>query len=202
MTHALPVAYYLKDLSGDGTGRAGRGLPGAGPDGTSDIEKRIGEAHALGVLEGRAAAQADHDKALAQQAAQYESKLAAERQKWSADQGRRLGEALAKAMQDIEQRIADQVARVLKPFVSERIKKKASEELALCLNGMLAKGEYAKVTISGPGDLLSAVEAKLGTFDGISFVTTEGVDVTVSADETIVETRIGAWAEAIEEDSE
>lgn len=200
MTHALPVAYYLKDLSGDGTGRMGRGLPG-GPDGASEVEKRITDAHALGVLEGRAAAQVENDKALAAQAAQFERKLAAERQKWSADQGARLGEAVARTMQDLEQRLADQVARVLKPFLAERIQKKAAENLALCLNGMLSKGEYAKVTISGPGDLLSAVEAKLGTFDGISFVTTEGADVIVSADETILETRIGAWAEAIEEDS-
>jgi hypothetical protein len=201
MTNALPVAYYLKDLGGEAAGRGGRGIYGAGQDGASEVEKRISDAHALGILEGRAAGQVDNEKALSSQAAQFERKLAAERQKWSAEQGARLGEAVAKAMQDIEQRIADQVGRVLKPVVSERIRNRAVEDLALSLNGMVAKGEYAKITITGPGDLLSAIESRLNDLDGVSFIVADGTDVTVEADETIVETRIAAWVEAIEEDN-
>lgn len=200
MTNALPVAYYLKDLSGDPVGRGGRGMAG-GPDGGSEVEKRISDAHALGILEGRAAAQVETDKALANQAAQFERKLAAERQKWSTEQGARLGDLVAKAMEDVEQRIADQVGRVLKPVLGERVRGKAVEELSLSLNSMLAKGDYAKITITGPGDLLSMLEARLNDHAGVSFVIADGIDVTVSADETIVETQIGAWAEAIEEDS-
>jgi hypothetical protein len=201
MTNALPVAFYLKDLSGDPVGRGMRGALGVGADGASEVEKRIGDAHALGVLEGRAAAQVETEKALANQAAQFERKLTAERQKWTADQGARLGDAVSKAMQDIEQGIADQVGRVLSPIVSERIRIKAVEELSLSLNAMLAKGDYAKITITGPNDLLSVIESRLNQHDGVSFVNAESVDVAVQADETIVETRIGAWAEAIEEDN-
>jgi hypothetical protein len=197
MTNALPVAYYLKDLSGDPSGRGGRGIGGD----SSDVEKRISDAHALGILEGRAAAQVEMEKALASQAAQFERKLTSERQKWSADQGARLGELVAMAMQDVEQHIADQVGQVLKPVVSERIRGKAVEDLVLALNGMLAKGDYAKITITGPGDLLSPIEARLNDHAGVSFVIADGVDVSVSADETIVETRISAWVEAIEEDN-
>lgn len=193
---ALPVAHYLRELSGEPS-RRGRGLSGAGGD--TDLESRVGEAHALGVLEGRAAAQVEQDQRLAQQQAAFDQKLAAERQKWAAEQGVVLGELLVTQLRDIEDRIAGQVSRVLKPVVADHVRGRAVDELSRMLEGMLAKGDYAKVTVSGPEDLLGPVEARLsGLGVGVNFVPAEGVDLVVSADETILETRIGSWVQAID----
>lgn len=196
---ALPVAYYLKELSGEPSRRGGRGLAMLGSSEESEVELQIGEAHARGVLEGRAAAQVDHDAAFAAQAAAFERKLAAERQSWAADQGGRLGELIAIAFDDLELRVSTLMSEVLKPVLTEQIRAKAVETLSQSLNDMLTKGDYAKIAVSGPADLLSALERRFAaSHPGLSFVVAEGADVTVSADETILETRIGAWINSIE----
>lgn len=196
---ALPVAYYLKDLSGEAQRRGVHGfaaLRGGGD--ASELEHQIAEAHARGVAEGRAAAQAEHEAAAAAQTLACEQRLASERAQWAAEQGANLGGLIAAAFEDLERRIGDLVSETLKPVLEERIRMRAIEELARVLNGMLSKGGYARVTVSGPADLLAAMEARLaGGHSGVSFVATGAVDVTVNADETVLATQIGAWASAI-----
>lgn len=192
---ALPVAYYLKELNGDPSRRA-RGLAAVG-DG-SDLELQIADAHARGVLEGRASAQAEHEAVAAAQAASFEQRLASERQKWADEQGAHLAQQIATAFADLERRISDLVSEALKPVLSEQIRIRAVADLSRVLDGLLSKGDYAKVTVSGPADLLAAMKARLaGGHSGLSFVETEGADITVRADETILATRVGAWADVI-----
>jgi hypothetical protein len=196
---ALPVAFYLKELSGETSRRGGRGFGTLGPGEASDLDVRLDDAHARGVLEGRAAAQVEHAAAAAAQEALFEQRLVSERQTWAAEHGGLLAEQIAAAFEEIEHRVANQVSEILKPVLSEQVRLKAVEELARSLNGMLAKGEYAKVTISGPADLLARMEERLagGGHGGLSFAAAEGADITVSADDTILATRIGSWADVI-----
>ncbi|MCC7251467.1 hypothetical protein [Hyphomicrobium sp.] len=195
---ALPVAYYLKELSGEPSRRGGRGLGAFGSEGTSDLDVQLDEAHARGVLEGRAAAQVENEAAAAAQAAAFEQRLAAERQKWVAEQSTRLGEMIATAFEDLENRVSDVVGEVLKTVLSAEVRHRAVEELAQSLNGLMSKGDYARITISGPPDLLAAMEEQLaGRHAGLSFVAADGADLVIRADETILATRIGAWAEVI-----
>ncbi len=202
MTTALPVAYYLSELSGEPPRRGAKELYARDAEASSNIEMQIAEAHARGILEARAAAQVENDAALAKQAAAFDRKLAAERERWSAEQGAALGQMITTALADIEQGISEQVGRILMPLLGEEARKRAVMLLAQSLGGMLGKGDYAKVTISGPQDLLSAVEDRLGTAHaGVTFVAAEGCDLSVVADTTILETRIRAWADAIEGDA-
>jgi len=202
MTSALPVAFYLKELSGEPARRGGRPLA-LGGEGASDIEVQISEAHARGILEARAEAQVEIDAAITKQAAEFDKKLATERQRWAAEQGERLAEMIALRLGEIEQGVAGCVSRILQPFLVERIRAKAVEELSRSLGAMLSKGEFAKITISGPQDLLSAIEARVAAnHPGLSFEAAEGVELTVVADDTILETRMGSWGEAIEGNAE
>lgn len=197
MTSAHPVAYYLRELSGEPSRRGPRGLL-AGGEGASDLEVQIAEAHARGVLEGQAAGQIALEEAARKQAAALEQALAAERQRWSAEQGALLGALIASTLGDIEQRISDCVAHILQPMLGEQVRAKATGELTRLVNDMLGKGECGKITISGPQDLLAAVEAQLtGLGEGVAFVVAETADMSVSVGDTIMETRIGAWADAI-----
>lgn len=195
---ALPVAFYLKELSGEVSRRGGRPLAAFGHDGASDLEAQIGEAHARGVLEGRASAQAEFGAAATAQAAAFEQRLTAERETWAAAEGARLGAAIAAGLEDIEQRISAIVSDVLKPFLGDQARAKAAFELSQALKGMLSKGDYAKITVSGPADLLAAMEQQMSGQSGVSFVVADAAELTVSADETILSTRIDAWVDAIE----
>lgn len=197
---ALPVAYYLKELSGD-PGRRGRGL--AGGDAASDAETQIAEAHARGILEGQAAAQVDHDKSVAAKAAYFEQRLNFERQKWTAEQSGRLGELFAAGLEDVERRIAHAVAEVLKPLLGARVRDRALDEMAAVLNEMISKGEYAKIAVTGPSDLVQALEQKISnSHEGLSFEEGPGVDIKVEADDTILESRLSTWIDTIERDEQ
>lgn len=198
MTGTHPVAFYLKELAGEPARRGGRRLA-LGEDGAAEPEQQIEEAHARGVLEGRAAAQVEQDAALARQQADFEKKLSSERQRWSREEGARIGAALETSLADIEEHLADTVSQILKPIILTEVRNRAVQELRDALVALLSQGDYAKITVSGPQDLLSAIESRLGERrDGVTFVAAETGDVTVRADEAIMETRIRAWADAIE----
>lgn len=194
---ALPVAFYLKELSGEASRR--RGLAALNPEEASDLEFQIKEAHARGVAEGRAAAKAEHEAAAEAHAAALQKTLASERQKWATEQGMHLATQIGAAFEYLERRISDLVADVLKPVLHDQVRVKAVEELARSLNGLLSKGEYAKIAISGPADLVDRMkEALAADHAGLTFVTDAGaIDVTVNADETVLATQIGTWAGAI-----
>ncbi len=193
---ALPVAFYLKDLSADAPRRRGAGAMDA--EDASDLDFRIREAHARGVLEGRAAREAEQEAEAAAQAQAYAQQLVAERQAWAADEGERLGVLLAGAIADLERRVSDLVSEVLKPVLEAQVRTRAVDALTRTLNDMLSKGTYARVAITGPADLLARIEARLAAGPaGVSFVAGAEVDVTVNADDTVLATEIGAWADAI-----
>jgi hypothetical protein len=196
MTNTLPVAYYLSDVDGDSPRRGPKGMSPFGS--ASDIEARIADAHARGVLEGHAAAQVENDAALARQIAEAAQALKKDRQRWSETEGTRLSGLMTDAMADLEQRIANQVARCLKQVLDDGIRQRAVAQLSVALDDLLRKGEYAAISISGPDDLLAAMQAKLDAHHPrLTFIPSDGTDLVVSADETILETRIAAWSAAI-----
>lgn len=198
MTASFPVRHYLTEISGDPVrSRDEAGRPGRSAG--ADAEARVQEAHTRGVLDGRAAADAEYAALLAAKDAAFEERLASERKTWASDEGARLGELLHAGLMDVERRVADQVARILKPIFADEVRRSSVTALSQTLNDMLAKGTYSRITVSGPPDLLSALQARVGEVDAaLSFVAAERVDLVVNADETILETRIAAWGQFIE----
>ena len=57
------------------------------------------------------------------------------------------------------------------------------------------------ITVTGPEDMIGVLKARLeGRADGVAFLVSErATDISVEADDTILETRIGSWLEAIGE---
>ena len=88
----------------------------------SDIEQRIEEAYIRGVLEGRAAAQGPNSARKSKSGRICGERLKSERERWVADEGNRLGELIVSSLQGIETQLADQVGRILKPFLLEQVR--------------------------------------------------------------------------------
>lgn len=198
MTAAFPVRHYLTEISGD-SARQLSDAARVGRNAAADEQERLEDARMRGVMEGRAAADAEHGAALAAQKAAFEAKLAREREQWTAAEGARLAELFNAGLTDIEQKISDCVGRVLKPVVAADVRRAAVLSLSETLRSMVLKGAYAKINVSGPADLLSALEGLLGEArSAMAFhVAPGGVDLVVNADDTILETRIGAWVNAL-----
>jgi hypothetical protein len=198
---ALPVAQYLKDLGGEAVrGRSGKSsseLAGEAAIG-ADAVARMAEAYARGLAEGKAAANAEFDEKLAQERTSAEARLAAERQRWVALEGSRLADLIASAVGEIEGRIGDHVAQVLKPVLAAEVQRRAVAELAGTLESLMANGDFVKLTISGPEDLLGMLSTKLNVKIGnVTFTPAPGCDLHITADQTVLETQIGAWVRAI-----
>ncbi len=198
----LPVARYLNELdAGSERARGTRALAGhasgSGKAG-AEVEARINEAYARGLSEGQAAARSELDAKLKEQAAAVETRLAADRRAWVAGEGERIAAALAAGLSGIEVRIANQVARVLKPVLAGHVQRRAVEELAHALEALLTKGDIGRIIVSGPPDLLEALRGPLeGKASNVTFAPAATADLRIEADETVLETRIAAWAEAI-----
>ena len=197
MTAAVPVRHYLTEIAGDGPRQIGNGRHG-----DADVQERLDEAHARGVLEARA--EAERIRAAARVAREYAcaEELEAERTRSPLDEAHRLSDLLGAGLREVETSLSDCVARVLRPVVSASVRRAAVESLAKTLREMLAGGSYARFKVSGPEDLVRALSDTLGTLhDAVQFETSNGVDVVVHADETVLETRIGAWIAALNGDA-
>ncbi|WOJ88648.1 hypothetical protein RZS28_12585 [Methylocapsa polymorpha] len=151
-----------------------------------------------GVAEGLAAARAEHAAALAQEKLLFEGRLSADRERWTKDESERLAEKLLMAFAAIEASIAASVARVLRAFLIDLLRRKAVDELSDDVRALLGGREHPIVEISGPTDLLAALRERLSRFpDAIEYAANQSADVKVVADQTIIETRIEAWIERI-----
>lgn len=200
MTAAVPVRHYLTEIAGDSPRQIGDGRNGRHD---ADVQRRLDEAHTRGVLEARA--EAEHTYAAAHDAREKEfaSLIESERKRWALDEAQRLSDLLGAGLREIETSLADCVTRVLRPVVSAGVRRGAVESLANTLREMIASGSYARFKVSGPEDLVRALSDKLGALhEAVHFETSNGVvDVVVHADETVLETRIGAWVAALNGDA-
>jgi hypothetical protein len=197
---ALPVARYLKELASDARGARSSELA-AEASKNADAVARMAEAYARGLAEGKAAAQAEYEEGLARQQAHSEEKLAAERERWASQEGARLADLVVAGLRKLESRIADQVAQILKPVFEAQVQRRAVAELATALEGLLSNGDLGRLTVSGSEELLHMLSAQLNVkIANVTFNPSQASDLQIAVDETVLETRIAAWARAIQGD--
>jgi hypothetical protein len=121
------------------------------------------------------------------------------RQGWAAAEGNALGEALLRAVSEVETRLAETTARVLRPFLETKIREAAVAELVTTIEAILTRDKAAQVEITGRDDLLDVVRARLAGKVQATYASSEAGDIRVTIDQTVLETRLGAWVAAIEE---
>ena len=151
-----------------------------------------------GITEGYATARSEYEAQLLQERLAFEALLAAERDKWTRQESTTLSEDIKVAFAEVESNIAGSVERILTPFVVEALRRKMIDLLVENIGVLLGGGERPIVEIHGPEDLLSALRAKLAAFScAINYSPEVSTDVRIVADQTMIESRIGAWLERI-----
>lgn len=190
---AIPLARFLVDFGTD----VDRNADGARAESVSNA--KMAESHARGYAEGKAAAEAAFAPRLEAQQIDFEQRLAAARKSWADAEGVALSDALVRAMKDLEARLAETTARILQPFLEADICRTAVAELATAIDAVLARDKAARIEITGPDDLLGALRVRLADKSSATFASSETCDIRVSIDQTVLETRLGAWMAAIEE---
>jgi hypothetical protein len=190
---AVPAASYLTEFGRDGEAALRRRS-------ADDTSARIDAAHASGFESGKAAAMAALEARLEDQRASFARQQASERQAWVAEEAEKLAARLSAGLGELEARIADTTARVLEPFLRAELHRQVIAALRADLEALLTKEPGISVSVTGPEDLLHALRDQLsGKACAATYLPNGEPDVRITAGQTILETRLGAWAAKIQE---
>jgi hypothetical protein len=165
-----------------------------------DTAALIRAAEERGREEGRAIAQRGFDVAIEMEKARSEEFVVEERSKWSKEEAARLATLFAEAFQALESKLTASVARILTPFLIETLRDKMVDDLAATVASLLADKQVMTMKIAGPEDLLSMLSNRLGSYDAsIEYIPGNQPDVTVTANDTLIETQLKAWTSRLNE---
>jgi len=173
-----------------------RGLPS--PPAPVNIDAQLEDAAERGRQESLAAARAEFAGALASERKEWDERETARRLAWQANEFARFAEKIEHAMAAIEGRLAQSVARILKPFVVDERAKQITEALSENLSKILSRDAPAVLKITGPEPLLNLLRAKMsGHPVSVEYIPSTGVDVTVEANQTIIQSQLQAWIDHV-----
>ncbi|MCP3411150.1 hypothetical protein [Bradyrhizobium sp. CCGB01] len=157
------------------------------------LEDAYRRGHAAGVAEG--------DARVAEERVRSAIRLGEERAKWSDQQAVAIVGGFESACREIETNIASSVARILLPFLADAVRDKAIGSLVEQIAALTGNSPVPVFKITGPGELLDLVRTQLEASrrTGIEYEAAETFEVRVVADQTVIETRIAAWSERLDE---
>jgi hypothetical protein len=125
--------------------------------------------------------------------------LAQARQQWALEEGTALAQRFEAALAAFETRIADALAPMLEPFLVKGAQLRVIAELRDALKALIEGDERPAITVTGPADLLAALEAAFRGEPALAFEVADTPDVTITAGETLVRSQLRDWASALEE---
>ena len=174
-----------------------------------DQEELLEAAREEGRAEARAAAEAEHEAALAEAVraereradADHAVALDAARAEWVASEGERLAGLFDERLDRIEAVVRTSLSSVLRPIALGARRRQTVMELAGAVRTLTLDGQALTVRASGPADLLEALAAQLGSGSAmVAFTPDEdSVEVRIECDQTVIETRLAGWRTALEE---
>jgi hypothetical protein len=168
------------------------------PDLRPSNSQRIEQGRLLAFEDGREAARRELDDERARMRDALAAEVAQEREKWAEEEAVRLAGAHRAALEDFEARCAQAVANILRPFMIPLAIGRVTGALVENLELLFASRTQALFEISGPADLLDALQEKFADRDAsVAFKPEETIDVRVRLDDTIIETQLQAWMTAL-----
>jgi hypothetical protein len=207
---SVSIAHYLKDF-GDGqpqpspfpdSGFAGGLLDEPAADFSATPALDIEEERRIAYAEGHEAAtrelsermQTERDELLAAHAAE----LASIAQKHADETTALIVERLRDSADLIAKTIGDQVAEVLAPILTRELSDAAAVNLAEMIRAAVPDGEAVTLVVKGSRDLYESLKAQLGDEDKtLRFEETADIDLTVEIGESVLVTRMSAWASSL-----
>jgi hypothetical protein len=189
----IPIAQKLTQLSGPKITLWDR--RSANP-----FQEQLEREHERGRQMAEAAANLRFAERLEAQAHELSLSHAAERARWASEEGEKLADALDRAIASLEERLQDDIARLLRPFLEEKLRAKVVADFGDALRTLLKNAGGTRIEVSGPSDLVEKfVGAVPARIDIVQAHDTAGCDVTARCDATVIETHLRQWLDAIGE---
>jgi len=158
--------------------------------------QREDDAYQRGRTEGYAAAAAEYEQKLNGESQKLRAVLTEERDKLLNDTAAKIAGDIGEIGNQLETKIAAVTARVLEPFISSAVQKKAVASFVEQLSSLTSDTRRPTLRISGPSDLLELVRSKLGVRSiAVELRATQGAEVSIIVDELVLETQLKLWVD-------
>ena len=158
----------------------------------------IEEAYTRGYEEGQREAEVRMAHDLGEQKAAAELKLDQARKTWVADIGEVLSQELNAAVEKMHNVLADNFVDVLVPIIRDEARGEAVRKIAEAIRSTAPSDWAGAIVVEGPNDLITSLQEQLGDMKAIiEMRTRDGLDIKVTINETILETQLEAWGEAV-----
>lgn len=166
-------------------------LPGTSTSALEDAFNR-------GFEEGQREAEARLAHDLGEQRAAAEAKLDRARKTWAMDFGKALSDELTSAVENMHGILADNFSDVLLPIIRNEVRCEAVRKIAAVIRETVASDWQGPLIVEGPNDLLEALQEHLADMKSIvDCRISDGPDIKVTIDETVLETQLAAWGDAV-----
>ncbi|EJZ22591.1 hypothetical protein NE852_04000 [Rhizobium sp. Pop5] len=203
---SISLSRYLKDFGEpepsvpmiDMDDFAGDGFPEIPSEPAIDVEAERREAYAQGhaaataeltekyELEARMLAEV-HARELEELKLRYEVEAAA---------------VIASRIRDVAEEVAELVsagaAAAIAPVMTETLAAKATESLAALLREAILEGAAGPIVVRGPSRLFERLKAELGEHaEAVRHLEADDIDLAVEIGESVIVTRMSAWAASL-----
>lgn len=210
---SMPLARYLKDFSVPQTATvamddAGFGAPGMdfddgdflalnAPD-PVDLDAERREAYAEGHEAAERELREQYETERHALEAKHRDEIIALQQAHDAASGRLVADCLRVIAAEIAVSVGNQAVAALAPLVSKDIAENAVKDLARLIEDAILAGEAGVITVKGRRDLFEILKAELPECaERLGHVEADDLDLTVDIGDTVLVTRISAFAASL-----
>lgn len=172
--------------------------PDAEPATPEDLSVKLAEAHARGREEGLSEGRAEASDRHAAELAAARELAETQRQEFHINEYMEFEGALRSGLRQIEQSVGAAVARILAPFLSDELVKRAVDELSQAVAQLSAGNTPGLIKIRGPERILALLRERIGDLPiEVEYVEEEGVRTLVEANATQIVADLRPWADLL-----
>lgn len=163
------------------------------------VEERMAAEYERGLDEGSAGTRVHYEAILEAERAEHARLLEEERIRFDMRESANVSASIDGFMNVMEQRISYSLARLLQPFLSERITDQLVAAFAANLRQLTEEESGRTIRLRGPESLVKMVLDQLPALrQRIDVQVADQVELVALLDETTIETRLGQWLGQLE----
>lgn len=142
----------------------------------------------------------EHASAMAEEQARHAEALAAARSELAEQAGRIIEQRFDAMEQQVTALTSEAAARILSVVLTQDLQQRSVSELERIIRQALDDRETVRIRVSGAPALWEALKAGLGDkASHVDFAEAPGLDVSLSLDEKLFETRLAEWSDTLSE---
>jgi hypothetical protein len=167
-------------------------------DAAEEVAARLAEAHARGRAEGLAEGRAEASNRHVAELAAARQQAQTERLEFQFTEYAKLEGALRTGLLQIEENVGAALTRILAPFLSKQVVKRAVDELCRNIALLCAPGSTPLITIRGSESALALLRPRIASLPAeVVYVENQETEVVATAGVTQIATEIRPWAELL-----